>query len=147
MSPPVAPAAGLVLAASAACALCDARTGRIPNLITYPTFALLLLLGIWRGDIAASLAGAAAGGGVLLLLHLATAGRGLGLGDVKLGACIGAGLGAGDGLIAIGTAFIAGACAGIIFLALRRARRGDRIAFGPYLALGTFLATAAAFKW
>jgi prepilin signal peptidase PulO-like enzyme (type II secretory pathway) len=133
--------------ASVACALCDARTGRIPNLITYPALAFLLLLALWRHDTLATLAGAAAGGGVLLLLHLATRGRGLGLGDVKLGACIGAGLGAGAALVAIGTAFIAGACAGTLLLALRRARRGDRIAFGPFLALGTFLAMAAAHKW
>jgi leader peptidase (prepilin peptidase)/N-methyltransferase len=140
-------APALAVTASAACALCDARTGRIPNSITYPALVLFMLLAVWRHDVAAALAGAAAGGGALLLLHLATRGRGLGLGDVKLGACIGAGLGAGAALVAIGAAFITGACGGIILLALRRARRGDRIAFGPYLAFGAFLATAAAFKW
>ena len=140
-------AASLVVTSSAACALVDARCGMIPNRITYPTFAALLLNGVWQQTFGATLAGAAAGGGILLLLHVATAGRGLGLGDVKLGTCIGAGLGVASGIVAIGTAFIAGACAGLTLLALRRARRGDAVSFGPYLAFGALLASLGAFAW
>jgi prepilin signal peptidase PulO-like enzyme (type II secretory pathway) len=139
--------ASLVLVASVACALSDARSGTIPNRITYPTFALLLLLGAWQHSFGATVLGATAAGGILLALHLATGSRGLGLGDVKLGACIGAGLGVWDGLVAIGAAFIAGACAALTLLAFRRARRGDSLPFGPYLALGTIFSVFGALKW
>jgi leader peptidase (prepilin peptidase)/N-methyltransferase len=131
----------LVVIATGACAVSDALTGTIPNRITYPSFAAIVLLGVARGTLGDTLAGAAAGGGSLLLLHAATSGRGLGLGDVKLGTCIGAGLGITAGLVAIGTAFVAGGCVGLALLAARRARRGDLLPFGPYLAIGTLLAT------
>ncbi len=140
MNASIGPAAGLLMTASAACAVTDALRGTIPDRITYPTFALLLLLGIVHHSLGASIAGAAACGGMLLSLHLATGGRGLGLGDVKLGTCIGAGLGVAMGLLAIGAAFVIGAAAALGLLALRRAALGDALPFGPYLAAGTLIA-------
>jgi prepilin signal peptidase PulO-like enzyme (type II secretory pathway) len=147
MNAPAELTPSLLLAATAACAFCDARRGTIPNWITYPTFVILLAIGAWQQTFGTALAGAAAVGGALLLLHVATSGNGLGLGDVKLGACIGAGLGVGVGLAAIGAAFVAGAGVALILLALRRARRGDVLPFGPYLAFGTLLATIGTLKW
>ncbi len=134
----------LALCASVACALCDVRTGTIPNRITYPAFAAIVLLAASHGAAGTALAGAAAAGGSLFLLHAGTRGRGLGLGDVKLGACIGGGLGVMPGLVALGCAFVAGACVGLTLLALRRARRGDALPFGPYLAFGALCATVGA---
>lgn len=145
MNAPAALAASLVVASSTACAFVDARCGMIPNRITYPTLAALLLIGVSQQTVGATLAGALAGGGILLLLHGATDGRGLGLGDVKLGTCIGAGLGVAPGLVAIGAAFVAGACGGLALLALRRAQRGDALPFGPYLAFGALLASLGSF--
>lgn len=131
----------LALCVSIACALCDVRTGSIPNRITYPAFAATVLLAAAHGTLGTALAGAAAAGGSLFLLHAGTGGRGLGLGDVKLGACIGAGLGVIPGLVALGCAFVGGACVGLALLAMRRARRGDALPFGPYLAFGALCAT------
>jgi len=125
---------------TAACGVVDARTGLIPNRITYPAFALLLALAAFDGALPAALLGALCVAGALGLLYGGTRGRGLGLGDVKLGACMGAALGAKLGLVALGSAFIAGGAVGVALLASRRAARGDAMRFGPYLALGTLAA-------
>ena len=120
-----------------AAGIVDARTGYIPNAITRPTALAALLLAGAGGRGAAAVEGALAAGGALLALHLLTRGRGLGLGDVKLAAAIGLGFGPGAGLAALGTAFVLGGAYASWLLASRRARRGDTISFGPFLAGGT----------
>jgi prepilin signal peptidase PulO-like enzyme (type II secretory pathway) len=129
-------------ALSAVCGAIDARTGKIPNRLTYPALALLLLLGWAAGRTAETLEGSAAAAGALLALHLVTRGRGIGLGDAKLAGCIGAALGPRGGLFALGCAFVAGGAVAGFMLASGRAERGDRIAFGPYLALGALASIA-----
>ncbi len=114
----------------------DARTGYIPDAITAPTALAALLLAAAAGGTAAALGGALSAGGALLALHLLTRGRGLGLGDVKLAAAIGLGFGPGAGLAALGTAFVLGGAYASWLLATRRARRGDSVRFGPFLAGG-----------
>lgn len=73
---------------------------------------------------------------VLLCLHLSTRGRGLGLGDVKLGACLGAGLGPVAGLASIGIAFMSAGSYGVFLLVTGRARRDSAIRFAPFLGIG-----------
>jgi leader peptidase (prepilin peptidase) / N-methyltransferase len=119
-------------------AIADARTGAIPDPITLATASSALGLATAAGDVSRAVTGALASGGVLLTLHLMTRGRGLGLGDVKLGAAIGAGLGPQLGIAAVGTAFVAGAAYAVGLLLTARAKRGDAIRFGPFLALGAF---------
>ena len=125
------------------CALVDAATGFIPNRITYPAFALLLLLAAAQGHLPFALFGAASIGAALGALHLGTRGRGLGLGDVKLGACIGAALGAQTGLLAVESAFILGGMVGVLLLVLGKAQRKSTVRFGPFLALGVFVGILA----
>jgi len=115
----------------------DARTGFIPDNVTRPACAIALVLAAAAGGLLDACAGALAVGGALLLLHLSTGGRGLGLGDVKLGVAIGSGLGPLVGLAAIGAAFIGGGAYALWLLSRRRARLHDRIPFGPFLAAGT----------
>jgi prepilin signal peptidase PulO-like enzyme (type II secretory pathway) len=133
-----APSIGLVGALTVFCAVFDARRGIIPNRATYPSFALLLGIGAAQGEFLDSLLGAVLVGGSVLLLYAITRGRGIGMGDVKLSACIGAGLGASMGLIALGGSFVIGAAAGIALLLARRIRRNEPIPFAPFLALGSF---------
>jgi prepilin signal peptidase PulO-like enzyme (type II secretory pathway) len=116
----------------------DARTGLIPDGVTRTTALAALALAAANGVALAAAGGACAVGGALLALHLGTRRRGLGLGDVKLGVAIGAGLGPLAGTVAVGAAFALGATYAIALLATRRARRGDAIRFGPFLAAGTF---------
>lgn len=73
--------------------------------------------------------------GLLLLIHLATKGRGMGLGDVKFAVLGGMIVGLNLILIWLFLAFLTGAIVGIILILLRRAGLKDQIAFGPFLVL------------
>lgn len=128
------------LCGTCAAAVIDARTGFIPEWLTRLTTLLALGLAAASGAAPAACIGACVVGGALLALHLLSRGRGLGLGDVKLGAAIGAGFGATAGIAALGVAFVAGGAYAAWMLATRRARRRDAIPFGPFLAAGTLSA-------
>ncbi len=128
------------LCGTCAAAVIDARTGLIPDRLTRTTTLLALGLAASTGTAPAACTGACAVGGALLALHLLSRGRGLGLGDVKLGTAIGAGFGVTAGIAALGVAFVAGAAYAAWLLATRRARRRDTIPFGPFLAAGTLTA-------
>ena len=128
------------LAGTFVAAAIDARTGFIPDRVTRATALIALVLAASDGGAMLACAGAFAVGGSLLALHLLTRGRGLGLGDVKLGTAIGAGFGPSAGMFALGAAFVAGGAFAAWLLATRRARRGDAIRFGPFLAAGSLAA-------
>jgi leader peptidase (prepilin peptidase)/N-methyltransferase len=85
-----------------------------------------------------SLAGLAIGGVPLGLLALLLP-RGMGMGDAKLAAFTGIFLGYHQ-LTALFFAFLTGSLAGITLIATGRKGRKSRIPFGPFLALGSFLA-------
>ena len=81
--------------------------------------------------------GAGAGFGLMLVIRIASGGRGLGFGDVKLAALLGAGLGPADAFVAIGSSFVLGAAFAVGFLAAGRLRYGSPVRFGPYLLAGS----------
>lgn len=115
----------------------DWRTFIIPNGINLAIFLLGLVrlvtdLENWLlyliGMLAVSL--------VFLLLHVLTAGNGLGMGDVKLVAAAGLLLGWQKMLLAV----LVGSVAGAIIHSVRMKYGADRkLAFGPYLAAGIWL--------
>ncbi len=75
----------------------------------------------------------------LLLLHLVTLGRGMGLGDVKLAIGMGFLLGWPYTLTWLFTSFILGAIIGVALLTFGKAKFGKHIAFGPFLILSFFI--------
>lgn len=84
------------------------------------------------------------GGGVivalpLLAVFLLTKGKGMGFGDVKLTFCMGLLLGMWNGLYALYIAFVSGGIVGGIILLSRRGSLKSKIAFGPFLILGTYI--------
>jgi prepilin peptidase CpaA len=86
----------VAVAVSAAAALLDYRTGRIPNWLTLPAICLgPTLSGLLggRSDFVASLVGLVLAAAVPWLLYRSTQGRAIGGGDVKLFAALGALLG------------------------------------------------------
>jgi prepilin signal peptidase PulO-like enzyme (type II secretory pathway) len=75
-----------------------------------------------------------------VLLILITKGRGMGLGDVKLGFLIGLFNGFPNAFLAIFLGFLFGAVFSIVLVALRLKKIKDTIAFGPFLIMGSFVA-------
>ena len=116
----------------------DWRTFTIPNGINLVIFILGLVrvvtdLDHWLTYVI----GMFSVGLVFLLLHLLTGGAGLGMGDVKL--MFGAGLLLGGGRVLL--AMIFGSLAGAVIHSIRMRRgAGRKLAFGPYLAAGIWLA-------
>lgn len=76
---------------------------------------------------------------LLLILYLITAGRGMGLGDVKLAISLGVILGLKNGVTWIVTSFILGGIIASILLILKRAKLKTKIAFGPFLIFAFWL--------
>lgn len=90
----------------------------------------------------------AAGLGVAVffgMIIVLTRGRGIGFGDLKLGAALGLWLGALGVIYALAAAFILGAVWGIGLLALGKKGLKDAVPFGPFLALGAILARLGVF--
>ncbi|MFS0854397.1 prepilin peptidase [Microbacterium sp. 179-I 3D4 NHS] len=126
----------------------DARTHRLPDRIVLPTLAALLVLAavdaVSTGEGVAlirALIGMLILGGFYVALRLLSR-DGLGGGDVKLAAVIGLVLAwHGWTALAVGaaSAFVLGAVHALVLLALRRADRTTRIAFGPWMILGAVI--------
>ncbi len=75
----------------------------------------------------------------LLLVFLFSKGRGMGFGDVKFAVGMGLLLGMWSGLIAMYIAFLLGGVIGAAILLLNRGTMKSKIAFGPFLLIGTYL--------
>lgn len=140
-------AAAVACCGATAAGVIDARTGFIPDRITRVTAVAAAACTLPDGAACAAFGGALLAGGVPALLYLATRGRGIGLGDVKLAAAIGAGLGPVGGIGALGAAFVLGGVYGSALLLLGSAQRSDALRFGPFLAAGAILALASRTAW
>lgn len=135
-------AAAFGCVATALCAVTDVATG-----LVFDEVAALGLTACWCASallgvqhVVCAIAGAWCGFALLAAVHFATRRRGLGWGDVKLGAVAGAALGAPLVAHAIGAAFVIGALSVLPGLLRGHCRFGERIAFAPYLAVATALA-------
>jgi leader peptidase (prepilin peptidase)/N-methyltransferase len=124
-------------------ALTDIREHRLPNRLVIPGIAagLVSAVGEWIVDARPPLIpliAAVAYAAFLLLLHAV---GGMGMGDVKLAA--GLGLASWDLTVALLSPVIAFLVGGLVAVALLIARRrGTKIAFGPYLLGGYWVAVA-----
>lgn len=127
----------LFLTALVAVTAIDIERGIIPDLITLPGilagFGANLIVG--RVGWVDSILGIAVGGGLFLVIIVATGG-GIGGGDMKLGAMFGAFLGWQVTLLALFVAVVLGGALALALLASGRVRRKDPIPFGPFLAAG-----------
>jgi prepilin signal peptidase PulO-like enzyme (type II secretory pathway) len=130
------------------CAIVDTRTGFIFNVLSLSMAIVAGVVAISVGRLAGGVLAAALVGGGLGALYLVSGRRGIGLGDVKLGAAIALGDDVPTALISIGSAFIVGAAYAGILLGRGRATRTDTIRFGPFLASGAAVGlTASAMGW
>lgn len=129
-----------------ALAFIDLDTQLLPDSITLPLVWAGLLFNLFGTftDLHAAVIGAVAGYLVLWtvywLFRLLTGREGMGFGDFKLLAAIGAWLGWKLLPAVILLSAGVGAAIGITLILLARHGRGTPIPFGPYLALGGFIA-------
>ncbi|MCR4804930.1 MAG: prepilin peptidase [Clostridia bacterium] len=129
------------LAASALLALSviDWRTFTIPNgfqifLLALGAVNLLADLAHWRTYVAGALIVSL----FFLLLYIVTGGRGIGMGDIKLIAAAGLLLGWQKILLATCVGSLLGSVIHII--RMKRSGEGAKLAFGPYLSCGIWIA-------
>ena len=131
-------------------AMIDARTQRLPNALTLPSYPVaLVLLGLAAvllpgggRDFLSALLGMALAWGVFLLQVLLYP-AGLGWGDVKLSGLLGLYLGwFGISALVAGLflGYLLAAITGVALIATRRASRKSRLPFGPFLLIGAFVA-------
>lgn len=74
-----------------------------------------------------------------IILIIITKGRGMGGGDVKLGAFIGFSLGFPNSVLALLLSFLSGAIVSIILMIFGRKSLGQSIPFGPFLVFGSLI--------
>lgn len=79
-------------------------------------------------------------GGFFYVLIIITRGKGMGGGDVKLGAFMGIMLGFPNAFIALVLAFFSGALVSVFLITTGKKRFGNIIPFGPFLVLGSLIA-------
>ena len=118
------------------CAVVDARTGLIFDVLSLGMIAVAVSIAAATRSIGDGAVAAVIVGGALLALYLATGRRGIGLGDVKLSSALALGYGVQLSVVAIGMAFVLGAGYAGILLGCGRAKRSDALRFGPFIAGG-----------
>lgn len=119
----------------------DWRTFQIPNGINFAIFLLgALQLALDFANWQLYVFGMVAVGLIFLLLHIATGGNGLGMGDVKLVAAAGLLIGWQKMILGI----FVGCLCGIVIHTIRMQKgAGRKLAFGPYLSVGIWFAAVA----
>lgn len=138
---PRLPAALVLVCVLEVAAFVDLEHQRIPNsLVLFGAVAgvVLNLLGGGPGWLEMAL-GALAGGGVLWLVAVASR-EGMGGGDVKLAAMAGLYLGWRSALVGLFLGVLGGGVVAAALLAARRLGRRDPMPFGPFLAVGFWVA-------
>lgn len=85
--------------------------------------------------------------GFLGSVYLLTHGRGMGMGDVKYVLVAGLFLGPVATIVSLYLAFLTGGIISTILLVSRKKHLGEKIAFGPFLVIGTALAFFQGDKW
>jgi len=118
----------------------DLETKIIPDELSLTGFLLVFIFLIFANKASFSyLASGLAASLFLLIIHLVTGGKGMGLGDVKLALFLGAFLGWPYTLTWLFLSFVIGAVVGIFLILFGRAKFGRQIPFGPFLIFSGFL--------
>lgn len=159
---PLLPLLAVWLVVGTVLTIVDVREHRLPNGLTLPMLAVTpvgLALAdlinstfvdsasatVWNGWSGAGI-GALAWLAALGAIWIASRGRGMGLGDVKLSPSLGATLGwlsVETALLGLVVSFMLGGVVSVALLVTRRVERRTAIPFGPFLLLGSLVAVVA----
>ncbi len=131
-----------------ATAVYDARWMELPDLVSWLLIAAGVLrilgdgltTGAWSAVLLNALAGAAVAGGFFALQYVASRGKWIGSGDIILGAAAGLLVGWPGSLLVLVVAYVVGGAVAAPLLAMRRRGWSSAVAFGPFIALGTWVA-------
>lgn len=109
----------------------------IPDIIIFRGFFVFYILYaiLFSEDLFNFLLSGFLAGFFILMLHLVTKGRGMGLGDVKFAILGGFILGYKMTMLWLFIAFIIGAFVGLMLIFLKKAKFGKQIPFGPFLVI------------
>jgi len=118
--------------------LYDLFYGIIPDWLNFSGLLLGLVFGLLETNFITSVLGTIIGFSVMYIIYTFSCG-GMGGGDVKAAAMIGAFLGSKYVLLALWLAFVIGAVIGVFLVITGRKRTKSPIAFGPFLAIGTYI--------
>lgn len=118
----------------------DMTSYGIPDIFVLPAIILAFILAFSK-PVSQPFWGVLLSGGGIAFLSLASRERWMGTGDIGLGLIMGLLGGLTGAAIGLGVAFIAGALVGLLVVFLKRKRLKDMLPFGPFLALGTYVAT------
>lgn len=137
----------IILSVSIAIFVIDLEHQYIPDSLVFGLWALIagLIIAVGEEKLFGYLAAGFGSGVFLLLLHLLTLGRGMGLGDVKLALVLGTILGFPLSVVWMFGSFILGSAVGLTLILAGRARFKQKVAFGPFLVLAFFLAMTFGF--
>jgi leader peptidase (prepilin peptidase)/N-methyltransferase len=120
--------------------LTDALFYLIPDALTIPAIGVILVFQIVRGADLKNLAIAALiAGGFFLLQYIASSGRWIGSGDIRLGILMGVSLGIAKTLVALFIAYVGGALIALLLLAFKQKELSSKIPFGVFLTVATFV--------
>lgn len=117
----------------------DARRGILPDFITLPAIAVVLVLNGVTSAVSwtAMLWGAFAVGGFFAAQFWVSRGRWIGNGDIRMGMLMGVMLGLWPAVIATFIAYLLGAGVGVVLVASGKKDRSATLPFGTFLALAT----------
>ena len=121
----------------------DLRSGIIPNKILIFLLIIAIIYQVLFGlnSLPNHIISALISVSLFIILTLLTKGRGMGFGDTKFSFVLGFILGFPNFILGLYVAFLTGAAVAIILILWGKKRlHHDTIAFGPFLALGTFVA-------
>lgn len=130
---------GLFLLIGVPAAIIDLTSYRVPDYLTYPGMILLLLFSVFyrRAFVCDSLLAMTVSVAFLWLIRILT--HGLGLGDVKLGACIGLFCGMRELFQALIIAALSAIIVALMLMLKKKVTRDTPIPFAPFLVLGAVI--------
>ena len=120
--------------------LFDARASVIPDRLSLPAIAIVLLGNSALGmPVAFMLFGGLLIAAFFAFQTVASAGKWVGGGDVRVGFLMGALLGPWMGIAALVLSYMLGAAVGLYLLFFRRAKLTDHVPFGTFMVVATFV--------
>lgn len=119
----------------------DLRWYLIPDIVTLPACAIILIFNLaldfeWQNLALAGIIG----GGFFLIQFMASRGRWIGGGDIRLGLLMGLALGWPNILVALFLAYILGSIIGVGLILAGKKKMGSEVPFGVFLTFATLIA-------